>query len=108
MTPYVVAAIAGAVLWVVAAKVSGRREAWDADIYWTTAYPIGIVVSAAAAFLWPSRRAWQFGLTLMLAQAVTLAVTARSFGLLPLGMILFGVLSIPLMATAALVSRWRR
>ena len=74
--------------------LTGRREAWDAAAYWTMAYPAGIVVSAVLGYL-ATDRAWRWGLVLMLAQAVTLAVLARDFGLLPLGLVLFGVLALP-------------
>lgn len=43
----------------------------------------------------------------MLAQAVTLAGLARDFGLLPLGLVLFGVLALPPMFAATLAARRR-
>ena len=47
------------------------------------------------------------GVTIMIAQAVTLAITTLSFGLLPLGLILFGVLAVPSMLAAHL-GAWLR
>jgi len=94
------AAGAGVVLWVGAALLGGHREAWDGSLYWVAAYPIGIGVGGVMGFL-ASDRPWRWGLTLMLAQAVTLAATTFSFGLLPLGLILFSVMAIPPMLAAA-------
>jgi len=36
---------AGAVLWVATTAISGRREAWDASLYWTVAYLLAIMVA---------------------------------------------------------------
>jgi hypothetical protein len=103
---FAVAAAAGVVLWVGASLLGGRREAWDGSLYWAAAYPIGIGVGGVMGFL-ASNRPWRWGLTLMLAQAVTLAAMTFSFGLLPLGMILFSVMAIPPML-AAIFGAWLR
>ena len=100
-TAYATAAAGGALLWVAASVLSGRREAWDSSLYWATVYPAGIAFSGVVGFM-ATDRAWRWGLTLMLTQAVTLAVMTPSFGLLPLGLILFGVLAIPTMVAATL------
>ena len=96
---YCIATIGGTILWVTATAVSGRREAWDSALYWSVAYPAGIVVAAILGYR-ATERPWRWGLALMLAQAVTLAVMASSYGLLPLGLILFGVLAAPPMGAA--------
>lgn len=103
---YVVAAASGVVLWLATSAVSGRREAWDSSLYWTIAYPVGIAVAGTLGYLAPTRP-WRWALTLMLAQAVTLAFAAASFGLLPLGLIMFAVLALPPMGAAAVAARVR-
>ena len=104
---YVTAAIGGAVLWQMAAMLGGRREAWDSSLYWVVSYPLGMVVAGVLGYLHPDR-AWRWGLTLMLAQAVVLAFAAASFGLLPLGLIMFAVLGLPVMAVASWGARLGR
>lgn len=108
---YVVAGVLGAALWQTITVVSGRREAWDSSLYWTLAYPACLAIAGVLGYVAPIRP-WRWALALMLAQAVALAASASSFGLLPLGMILFGVLAIPpaIVASigAALSSRRRR
>jgi hypothetical protein len=100
-----IALVSGAVLWVATTTLTGRREAWDAPVYWTVTYPIGLVISAILGYL--SRdRPWRWGMALMLAQAVMMAALAREFGLLPLGLILFGVLAVPLMLVARGAARF--
>jgi hypothetical protein len=100
---YLLAAFAGAVLWLATTALTGRREAWDSPHYWTVTYPLGIVISGLFGYLLPER-AWRWGLVVMLAQAVTLAFAASSFGLLPLGLILFAVLAVPPMIVARVVA----
>lgn len=104
---YLAAAISGAILWQMAAAFGGRREAWDSSLYWTVAYPLGMIVAGALGYL-HSEKPWRWGLALMLAQAVVLAVAAASFGLLPLGLIMFSILSLPVMAVAAWGARMGR
>jgi hypothetical protein len=104
---YVIAAISGAVLWQLAAMLGGRREAWDSSLYWVASYPLGMAVAGVIGYLHPDR-AWRWGLTLMLAQAVVLALAAASFGLLPLGLIMFAVLGLPVMAVASWGARMGR
>jgi peptidoglycan/LPS O-acetylase OafA/YrhL len=107
MQAYLAAAICGAGLWQAAATIGGEREAWDSALYWTVAYPLGMVVAGALGYLHPERP-WRWGWTLMLAQAVVLAVAAASFGLLPLGLMMFSILGLPVMAVAAWGARMGR
>jgi hypothetical protein len=96
---YLLSAVTGAILWLATSSLTGRREAWDSPQYWTVTYPLGIATSGLLGYLLPER-AWRWGLVLMLAQAVTLTFAASSFGLLPLGLIMFGVLAVPSMIAA--------
>lgn len=103
----IAAVVAGVLLWTLTTLVTGRREAWDASAYWTVTYPAGILVSAVLGYLAPVS-AWRWGAALMLAQAVTMAVLARDFSLLPLGLILFAVLALPPMLAATFGARLAR
>jgi hypothetical protein len=104
---YAVALVAGAALWIATSAASGRREAWDSTLYWTLAYPAAIAAAAVLAYLAPDRP-WRWALALMWAQAATLAISTSSLGLLPLGLILFGVLAVPPLGAALAVSAWAR
>ncbi len=103
---YVVAAISGVLLWIGTATLGGRQEAWDSSLYWSAAYPLAIAIAAGLGYL-ATERPWRWGLVIMLAQAVALAAAASSFGLLPLGLIMFGVLAVPPMLVARLAARLR-
>lgn len=105
---YAICLIGGAMLWLVTALLTGRGEAWDSSWYWSLTYPMSIVLAGFVAY-WASRRAWRWGLAVMLVQALVMVVTSdSSFGLLPLGLLLFGILSLPAMALAMLIAMGRR
>jgi hypothetical protein len=111
-TAYALVAAGGALLWVLTSLISGRPEAWDAPFYWTVSYPLAILLAGVVGYLAP-HRAWRWGLVVMLVQALVMVVTSSgSFGLLPLGLLLLGVLSLPATALAVLVAmgrtRWGR
>ena len=108
LVPYSLAVIAGAALWAVGAAVSDRREAWDSGIYWMVFYPAAILVSGLLGYLFPDRP-WRWCLALFAAQFVTRAMLSGAIGnLAPLGLIVFGVLSLPAIGAAMLASRIRR
>lgn len=104
---YAFAVGGGALLWVAAMMASGRREAWDSGLYWVGAYPLSILLAAWLGHEFP-RMAWRWGLAIMLAQAVTLAVTALDFSMLPFGLIVFSVLALPLIGAAVVGAWWCR
>lgn len=106
--PYAIALAGGTALWLVTMAVSGRNEAWDSPLYWQAAYPLAILLSAALGYFAPERP-WRWALAAMWVQAVVMVFTSGgSFGLLPLGLILFGVLAVPPVAAALIAARLRR
>lgn len=104
---YAVALGGGAALWIVTAVASGRSEAWDSPFYWSLTYPLCIALAGLLGYLAPTR-SWRWALAVMLVQPVVMILTSGSgLGLLPLGLILFGVLALPPMLGAR-VGAWLR
>ncbi len=102
---YAIALVGGALLWVVTAAATGRSEAWDSPVYWTVAYPLAIAPAGVLALVEP-HRAWRWGLAVILVQPVAMLVTAStSASMLPLGLVLFALLSLPAVL-AAVVTAW--
>jgi hypothetical protein len=100
MRSYSVALAGGALAWLLTMVVSGRTEAWDSPVYWSAAYPACLALAAAQAYFTPDRP-WRWALAIMLVQPLVMIVTSGgSFGLLPLGLVLFGVLAIPALLAA--------
>ena len=105
---YTAAAVGGAVLWQATAMLTGRREAWDAGSYWVIAYPLAIALAGILAYAHPDRP-WRFALAIMWVQPLVMVVTSGSdFSMLPLGLILFAILALPLIGVAAAVVAVRR
>jgi hypothetical protein len=95
IVPLTIAAVAGMVLWISASFISGKKEAWDASVYWTVAYPAAIVLSGLLGLLYP-KWAWRWPLALFVFQFVGMVVRSGELGSLwPLGLLLFIVLSVP-------------
>ena len=105
--PYVIAIIGGISLWLLTSLISGRAEAWDAPMYWTVTYPLAILLAGVLGYRAP-RRAWRWGLVVMLVQAPVLLLTSGgSMNLLPLGLALFAILSLPAIAAATFGAKIR-
>jgi hypothetical protein len=107
-TAYTIAVVAGMALWFVGAEVSGRRETWDSGIYWSLFYPLAIGASALLGYLFPERP-WRWAVALFVAQFVAMVLRSGEIGsLAPLGLILFGILSLPAVFAAQLAARQKR
>lgn len=106
VAPIVIALAVGAALWTAASLTSGRREAWDASVYWALAYPVALVASAVLGYLFPMR-AWRWPLALFAGQFVAMVVRNGELGSLwPLGLVMFGVLSLPAVVAARIAARF--
>jgi hypothetical protein len=91
---YLAAAGCGAAIWIVIAAVSGRNEAWDSNLYFSVGIPAVCLVSMLFAFFEPDR-SWRWGILPMVGQFVWMLVSPGPGNLLPLGVIVFAVLSVP-------------
>jgi peptidoglycan/LPS O-acetylase OafA/YrhL len=105
--PYALAAAAGAVVWLGIMAASGRREAWDSGLYWSYGMPLMFLVSGALGYAFPVRT-WRWALAGFGGQAAAAFVRNPSGNLLPLGLVLFLVLSVPCMAGARIGAALRR
>lgn len=104
---YIIALAGGAFLWLSVAWISGQAEAWDSPLYWKLGYPLSVLLAGALGFACPVRP-WRWGLAVLLVQPVVMALTSGGgFGLLPLGLFLFGVLALPAVVVAGFGARLR-
>jgi peptidoglycan/LPS O-acetylase OafA/YrhL len=104
-TPFLIAVIVGALLWVLAAVLSGRREPWDSPYYWSIAYPAAIFVAGCIGFFFP-HGSWRWAFALFGAQFVAMCILNGEVGnLWPLGLALFALLATPAALAATLASR---
>jgi hypothetical protein len=107
-SPVAGAVVVGTALWFAASAASGKREPWDASVYWVVAYPVAIAVSAFLGCLFPDRP-WRWALVLFEAQFVAMCIRNGELGnLWPIGMLMFAVVALPAMLAAALAARWSK
>jgi hypothetical protein len=105
--PYVIAAIAGMLLWFVGSELTGRREAWDSGLYWAVFYPLALAACGWLGYLFPERP-HRWAIALFGAQCIAMGIRNGEIGnLFPLGLIAFGVLSLPGIAVAKLGARMK-
>ncbi len=103
-----VALAGGAALWIATIAATGRSEAWDSSWYWEITYPLGIGLAALLGYLTP-RRPWRWGFAVIMIQAPVLMFTSgNSWNLLPLGIAVFLLMSLPAIAAAVVAARLRR
>ncbi len=91
---FAVALAVGIGTWLAVAHASGKREAWDSAAYFSFGMPTVCVVSMLLGAAEP-RRAWRWGVAPLAGQFATMLVTQGIGNLLPLGVIVFAILSIP-------------
>ena len=91
---YVIAVLTGVLVWIVISTVSGRKEAWDSSWYFSVGYPLICVVSLVLGYFAPVRT-WRWGVAPFVGQFVWLLLSQGLGNLMPLGIIAFGVVSLP-------------
>lgn len=104
---YALSIVGGVVLWTATSMVTGKREPWDSSVYWSISYPLAVLGSAVLAFLFP-QRPWRWAAMVMLMQFVVMIAMGSDLGLLPLGLIVMAVLTVPPAAAGLLAARLRR
>jgi hypothetical protein len=97
------AAAGGAVIWVLIVAATGKREAWDSSLYFSVGMPALCALAAVLGFIEP-KRTWRWGIAPLAGQFVSMLLMVGPGSLLPLGMIVFGVLSIPPIIAARLAA----
>lgn len=107
----VLAVLLGVVAWEAVVPVGSRKEAWDLPVYWQLAYPAMLAGSFVLGWLAPDRP-WRWGLLVGLGQGIwslgKLTLKSGVPSLWPLGLIMFGLLSLPCIALAYLGARLAR
>lgn len=98
------AAGVGLILWAVTTYLSGRAEAWDAPMFWSRAYPIALLLAAGIGWAFP-RRAWLVGGVIVWMLVPVMLTGPTGLSMLPPGLVLVAILSLPAMLAGALGAR---
>ncbi len=51
---YFIAITGGALLWIAAAVIGNRTEAWDSPLYWSVSYPLCILLAGVLGYRFPA------------------------------------------------------
>jgi hypothetical protein len=106
-TALLISILIGVALEVGTALATGRREAWDAPVYWQLGVPLAIVASAAVGYL-ARGNGWFTTVVVVPAQVLTMMFRSREVGSLwPLTLTLSLFLSLPFVAAAFVGRRLR-
>ena len=103
---HILSALAGLALWSVTVALTGKREPWDTDTYWTVSYPLAVISAALLGFLFPERP-WRWAVMLMLMQFVVMVAMGSGLGLWPLSLIMLAALAAPAVLAGVLAARLR-
>jgi peptidoglycan/LPS O-acetylase OafA/YrhL len=97
----IAAAAGGALIWILISTASGKKEAWDSDLYFSIGIPAVCLLAALLGFLEP-KRTWRWGAAPLAGQFLAMLLMVGPGNLLPLGIIVFAVLAIPPILVARL------
>ena len=90
----IAAAAGGALIWFLTSTASGKKEAWDSELYFSIGMPAVCLLAALLGFLEP-KRTWRWGAAPLAGQFLAMLLMVGPGNLLPLGLFVFGVLAIP-------------
>jgi peptidoglycan/LPS O-acetylase OafA/YrhL len=93
----------GVAVWLMPWLLLGGKEAWDHSTYFLISVPSMSVLAGYAAFRARSRW-WRWPMALILAQFATALLLGGFGNLLPLGIVVFAILGVPMLTTAALAA----
>lgn len=96
---YLIAVASGVLTWITVSAVTGRTEAWDSGLYFSVGMPVVSIVSLVLGYFEP-RQPWRWGVVPLVSQFFWMLLTQGPGNLLPLGIMVFVVLSVPSIVAA--------
>jgi hypothetical protein len=96
---YAVSMILGAIIWISISFLVGEDEAWDSKYYFLYGLPLMMFASGVFGYIKP-KRPWRWGIAIVFSQALVLWLKNPTANLLPLGIVVFGFISVPCIAAA--------
>ena len=106
--PFIVSTLIGATSWLGIGELSGIEDAWDSTLYWKIGLPAMAVTVFFVAFFWPVKP-WRWAITIVVIQAVIGLIQAfPHINLWSLSLVMFGLISLPLVVSAYVGSLVKR
>ena len=105
--PFVLSTVAGFAICFAITLITGKKEAWDAGLYFYAGIPIMCVIAFALGFKFPVK-AWRWALGIALGQSIAMVIGGGSLSLWPLSIIAMTIVSAPQLVAALLGSAHAR
>jgi hypothetical protein len=106
-TTILISVLTGVVIELGIQLLSGRREAWDSELYWTVGLPVAGLVSLVIGFF-SARGDWIWSVIIVPSQVLAMMVRSGEIGnLWPLALVLSTILSAPFVIVSFVGSRFR-
>lgn len=102
--PFVLSALAGLAVCLAITFATGRKEAWDSEIYFSVGIPVMCATIFAIAYGFPERP-WRWAMSMAAGQSVAMLSAGNSLSLWPLSIVAMTILSVPQLMTGSLASK---
>lgn len=102
--PFAASAVAGLLVCLAISLATGRKEAWDSEVYFSVGIPIMCALIFAIGYRFPDR-AWRWTLSMAVGQAIAILSAGNSLSLWPLSLVAMTLLSVPQFLVGSVASR---
>lgn len=102
--PLVISGLAGLLVCLAISAMTGKREAFDASLYFWAGIPLMCALIFFLSYSFP-QKPWRWTLSMAAGQALAIALGGNSFSLWPLAIVGMAVLSIPQFVAGMVASR---
>ena len=97
--PFALSAVAGLAVCLAITFATGKKEAWDSNLYFTVGIPAMCVLAFAIGYVFPVK-AWRWAVGIALGQSIALLLGGGSLSLWPLTIVAMTILSLPQLVAA--------
>lgn len=102
--PFVLAALAGLAVCLAITFATGRKEAWDSEVYFSVGIPVLCATIFAIGYRFPERP-WRWTMSMAAGQTVAMLSAGNSLSLWPLSVVAMTILSVPQFIAGSLASQ---
>jgi len=102
--PYAASALCGLTVCLAISQATGRKEAWDSQLYFSIGMPVMVLAIFALSYLFP-QRAWRWTLAMAVGQSIAMLLGGNSLSLWPLAIVAMLFFSLPQFA-AGFAASW--
>jgi hypothetical protein len=99
IVPFAASALSGFIVCFAITVVTGTKEAWDNEAYFSIGIPVMCLLIFAISYKFPLN-VWRWAVAMAVGQSIAILLAGNSLNLWPLSIIAMSILSIPQLAAA--------